>query len=57
MSSVGRSELRAASGTATARLRAENDWLELSSIAGLPVHVFRLGGAFACQCRLDMIGV
>ena len=41
-----RSELRAVSGTAAARLRAETDWLELGRGAGLPVHVFRLGGAF-----------
>jgi len=42
----GRSELRATSGTAAARLRAEQDWLELGRGAGLPVHAFRLGGAF-----------
>ena len=33
------------SGTAAARLRAEAEWLQLRRDAGLPVHVFRLGGA------------
>jgi len=49
----GRSELRAVSGTAAARLRAEQDWLQLGRSAGLPVHAFRLGGALErCAVRI-----
>jgi hypothetical protein len=49
-----RSELRAAAGKGLARVEAENEWLQLHAELGVPVHVFRLGGARTAllgQCR------
>ena len=40
-----RSALRARSGKGLARRRAEDAWLALHCQHGLPLHVFRLGGA------------
>ncbi len=43
----------AAAGRPLARLKAEQAWTALHQQHGLPVHVFRLGGASACQ-RSDL---